>query len=156
MISPYLRQEAAKQRKYRKSQSEKGKKSAEVRLNRGATVVQPMYQPEGNSSSSLKDREREEPRCEVELNGHGPSFEVFWAAYPKHEAEKLCRQWWAKHKPDEVLLGVMLAKIEQAKQTKKWKDQGGKFIPMPATWLNQERWNDEYHVARQQKERIPL
>jgi hypothetical protein len=104
--------------------------SAQQRLNRGSTAVQ--------------------------LNGQGPRFDIFWAAYPKKEGKGACRRWWKEHKPDDELLGCMLATIEQAKQTVKWKEQGGKFIPMPATWLNQERWDDEYMPAVKQKERIPL
>ncbi len=50
----------------------------------------------------------------------------------------------------------MLMKIEQAKQTKKWKDEGDKYIPMPSTWLNEERWEDEYAAATLRKEPLPL
>lgn len=71
LYSARLAHEASGQRKYRKLQSEKGKKSVEQRLNRGSTAVQPEYQPEGNSSSSSssssslslhpkKDSEKEE------------------------------------------------------------------------------------------------
>jgi hypothetical protein len=52
LISSYLQREFQKQRKFRKLQSEKGKRSAEHRLIRGSTAVHPMHQPEGNSSSS--------------------------------------------------------------------------------------------------------
>jgi len=157
LLSARLKEEVTKQRKYRKRQSEKGKQSAQQRLNRSSTTVEPMHQPEDHSSSSLKSyRERKGSRCKIDLNGHGPSFEVFWAAYPKKEGKGACRRWWKEHKPDDELLGLMLAKIEQAKQTQQWNEQGGKFIPMPATWLNQERWDDEYHVAREQEESLPL
>lgn len=159
LVSARLRHEAAKQRKYRKAQSEKGKRSAQHRLTHGSTSVEPEHQPGANSSSSSSlnsYRERKGSGGKVELNGHGPSFEVFWAAYPKKEGKGACRRWWAEHKPDDVFLGLMLGKIDQAKQTPKWKDQGGKFIPMPATWLNQERWEDEYRSTAQRKEPIPL
>lgn len=51
-ISSRLKSEVIKQRKFRKLQSDKGKRSAEVRSNRGSTVVQPYGQPKVNSSSS--------------------------------------------------------------------------------------------------------
>jgi uncharacterized phage protein (TIGR02220 family) len=62
LISWYLRDEAAKQRKYRKSQAQKGKKSAEHRFNRGSTMVQPLGYPPPPpppfpSSSSLGEKE---------------------------------------------------------------------------------------------------
>ena len=157
LFSPRLRLEAYKQRKYRQSQAEKGKKSAKQRLNRGSTTVEPKYQPEGNSSSSSSlNSYRERMNGEVELNGYGLSFDIFWSAYPKKEGKGACRRWWKQHTPDDFLLGRMLDKIEQAKQTTKWKEQAGKFIPMPVTWLNQERWDDEYAAAVKQRERIPL
>jgi uncharacterized protein YdaU (DUF1376 family) len=45
---PYLKREAQKQLKFRKQQAEKGKRSAELRFNRGSTNAL----PQGNSSSS--------------------------------------------------------------------------------------------------------
>ena len=70
--------------------------------------------------------------------------------------KKKCHEWWKKHTPDDVLLEVMLSKIDQAKQTKKWKEEGGQFVPMPLTWLNGARWNDEYQVTSQKKDRLVL
>jgi hypothetical protein len=74
-------------------------------------------------------------------------FERFWTDYPKKEGKGACRRWWKEHTPDDVLLGRMLTAIQQAAQTSKWQEQAGKFIPMPATWLIQERWDDEYTVG---------
>lgn len=57
LISKRLKQESTKQRKYRKTQSDKGKKSAQQRFNRGSTTVQ----PKGNSlssSSSSKEKDK--------------------------------------------------------------------------------------------------
>lgn len=84
-------------------------------------------------------------------------FDRFWAAYPRKEGKGACRRWWNAHNPDGALLDRMLAKIEAAKLTAKWREQGGKFIPMPYTWLNQERWTDEYPLPSHPKPpRIPL
>lgn len=78
------------------------------------------------------------------MNGHTASFDLFWSAYPRKEGKGKCRTWWKRQKPDAALVSAMLAKIEQAKHTKKWKDDGGKYIPMPSTWLHEERWEDEF------------
>ena len=37
----------------------------------------------------------------------------------------------------------MLAAIEKQKASAQWQENGGQFIPYPATWLNQNRWEDE-------------
>jgi uncharacterized protein YdaU (DUF1376 family) len=62
LLSRRLKQEATNQRKHRKMQSEKGRKSAEQRANRGSTTVQPQREPEANSSSSSSEL-REEKRA---------------------------------------------------------------------------------------------
>ena len=30
--------------------------------------------------------------------------------------------------------------LEIQKQSKQWNEQDGKFIPLPTTWINEERW----------------
>ena len=58
-----------------------------------------------------------------------------------------------------MLLGTMLAKIDQAKQTSQWMNDRGKFIPHPATWLNAKGWEDEYEepaTSTAKPPRIPL
>ncbi len=149
LVSAYLREAALKQRKYRQLQSKKGVRSAEARRNQGSCRVEPEYQPKGNSSSSSLsssslDYTEQEKAPKLRSAATNPAgFEEFWAAYPKKEGRKACLQWWRKHRPLADLLAIMLAQIAAAKQTKKWQDEGGRYIPMPATWLNQERWNDE-------------
>lgn len=34
------------------------------------------------------------------------------------------------------------------KQTEQWKKDNGKYVPYPATWLNQERWTDEINMMQ--------
>ena len=39
------------------------------------------------------------------------------------------------------LLETMLSAIEKQKASAQWKDR--QFIPLPSTWLNKHRWEDE-------------
>ena len=48
-----------------------------------------------------------------------------------------------KLNPGEELLEQMLETIRQQKSSIQWLTDGGRFIPHPATWLNQGRWEDE-------------
>lgn len=41
-----------------------------------------------------------------------------------------------------------MAALEAAKKCDQWRKDNGQFIPYPATWLNQERWEDEYGVPK--------
>jgi hypothetical protein len=70
-------------------------------------------------------------------------FNRFWQAYPKHKAKQTALKAFKKLKADEALLETMLKAIEQQKQSPQWQRDNGQYIPYPATWLNQRRWEDE-------------
>lgn len=72
----------------------------------------------------------------------GERFERFWEAYPRKTGKGNARKLFAKLNPSEELLQRMLKAIELAKQSPQWQRDGGQYIPYPATWLNQERWDD--------------
>ena len=76
----------------------------------------------------------------------GVEFEAFWQAYPKKVGKKAALKAWrcAKDRPE---LDALLAKIAQLKETDQWKKDGGQFIPNPATFLNQGRWDDQPTVV---------
>lgn len=92
-------------------------------------------------SKPLRSQEQEQDKNKTPS---GPSpFEVFYAAYPKHEAKKDAESAFAKLNPSPELLDKMLAAIASKKQTTDWMKEKGKFVPLPATWIRAERWNDE-------------
>jgi hypothetical protein len=63
-------------------------------------------------------------------------FIEFWNIFPNHKGLKETFKSWGKLTKETHQL--ILKKI------KPWLlDNGDKFMPYPATWLNQERWNDE-------------
>lgn len=70
-------------------------------------------------------------------------FSEFWKAYPKREAKATAQKAFERYKPDRALLARMVSAIAAQKQSKQWTKEGGQFIPLPATWLNQRRWEDE-------------
>ena len=71
------------------------------------------------------------------------AFDRFWLAYPRRVGKEAARRIFERRRPDEALLAVMLVAIKKQAQTPQWQEAGGKFIPYPATWLNQCRWEDE-------------
>jgi len=73
------------------------------------------------------------------------AFEIFWAAYPKKKGKKQAIRAWEKIKPRPTIADAeKLAQIVSLQaRTPQWSKDGGEFIPLPATWLNNERWNDE-------------
>ncbi len=97
--------------------------------------------PSEEKGIELKGREgnRTEPRaraCEV-------AFDRFWIVYPKKVGKDAARAAWEKRTPSEALTVAILAAVEAQKASYQWQRDGGQFIPNPATWLNQGRWQDE-------------
>jgi DNA-binding transcriptional ArsR family regulator len=68
-------------------------------------------------------------------------FNQFWKSYPNKKAKQVAYKSFTKLKPDETLFKEIMDKLELFKQTKQWGNE--KYIPYPATWLNQKRWEDE-------------
>lgn len=70
-----------------------------------------------------------------------PQFERFWAAYPRREAKKPARVAFAKAMK-KTTLSTILAALDWQRLQPQWLKSQGDFIPLPATYLNQERWTD--------------
>jgi hypothetical protein len=70
-------------------------------------------------------------------------FDRFWDSYPRKEAKQTAKKAFEKLNPDESLLQTMLEAVERFKGSAQWREENGRFIPHPATWINQRRWEDE-------------
>ena len=70
-------------------------------------------------------------------------FDAFWLAYPKKVGKQAALKAWSKLKPDAELTQTILQAVEYQRKSAQWKRDGGQYIPNPATWLNQGRWEDE-------------
>jgi hypothetical protein len=70
-------------------------------------------------------------------------FLKFYSAYPKKVAKVEAEKSFNKINPDDELLDKIILAVSKQSQTDQWKKDGGKYIPMPSTWLNQRRWEDE-------------
>lgn len=65
-------------------------------------------------------------------------FDKFWTKYPKKVAKPSAQKAFKRIKVTDSILADMLTAIDTMKTTTKQE-----FIPYPATWLNQKRWEDE-------------
>lgn len=66
-------------------------------------------------------------------------FSDFWTIYPKHEKKKDAEKAWnalSKTKQEKALTSL-------PPHLKKWEKTEKQFIPLAASWLRGERWNDE-------------
>lgn len=75
-------------------------------------------------------------------------FLRFWSEYPKKVGKKAALGSWKRIKPDAALFDKIMAAVEAAKGSRQWQRDDGQYIPNPATWLNQGRWDDELEEVK--------
>lgn len=97
--------------------------------NRGATC-------DPNSLEAEAEAEAEKPPKPPANGGlaSDASFESFWQRYPRRDSKGHARKAWAaairKAAPDEIIAGLERYRFSETPR----------FQPLPATWLNGERW----------------
>jgi hypothetical protein len=87
-----------------------------------------------------QNKEHEETRAREEKTP--PGFDRFWESYPRKTAKQEAIKAFEKLKPDAMLIETMVKAVERQKQSAQWQEDGGRYIPHPATWINQRRWED--------------
>lgn len=81
-----------------------------------------------------------ESKTESETEPARGAFDAFWQAYPKKVGKLAAKKAFDKaNVPVETLLDA----LERQKCGEQWQKDNGQYIPNPATWLNQGRWEDE-------------
>lgn len=71
-------------------------------------------------------------------------FDRFWAAYPRKVGKPKAQTAFARLRITKREIDRMLAAIECQSKVYGWdRRENWKYIPHPATWLNQRRWEDE-------------
>jgi len=110
------------------------------------TIRSPVGNNINNNNNTLKKkRNTKEKKKRVSL------FDKFWEVYPRKVAKEPALKAWNKLRPDEALLETMLLAIQKAKNTHEWQKDEGQYIPHPATWLNQRRWEDVIETGTYQQ-----
>jgi len=106
--------------------------------------LKPLISPfEANNNNNSNNNNNKK---EKNIKKENPDFDAFWKAYPRKTAKKNAEQAWKKiTTPIETILNA----IERQKKTQQWIKDNGAFIPHPATWLNQERWNDQLEFKQE-------
>jgi len=133
--------------------SRKASDSAKARWSKIADANAMRTHSEGNATQDTLPKTQDTKHKEKPQDKPADLlFDEFWKAYPKKLGKDLAKTSFAKRKVNKELLQKMLSAIDQQKSTDQWKKDGGQFIPAPATWLNQGRWQDE--VTSQQTAKI--
>ena len=74
------------------------------------------------------------------IRDYEADFDRFWEVYPKKDSKTAARKAFMKVK---VPVDTLITAVQRQKQLPQWQKDGGQYIPNPATWLNQERWEDQ-------------
>lgn len=117
----------------------------------------PLPTPEQLQSTSrltpLKVKERKVKIKQSKVNDS--RFDKFWSIYPKKVGKGKAEESFLKVNPSEELFRQICSAVEQQKLSEQWQREGGRFIPNPATWLNQKRWGDEMGTSTT-KRKLPV
>lgn len=134
-----------------KKLSDAGRKAAETRWQSDSDT-------DGNADRMRnpmpRERERERENNTTASADAAAAFEAFWSRYPKKEGKGAAVKAWKaatkKAEPSAILAGLdaRIASWSAASTERK-------FIPLPTTWLNQERWTDEIDRPRIVNPNIP-
>mgnify|MGYP000897917542 CR=1 FL=1 len=93
---------------------------------------------EGNRKGKGKDSVH---RGDGRLDG----FDEFWTRYPRHEGKGAAEHSWVKMS-DSDRRAAVAASIEFGEKWTARPKEDRKFCPLPSTWLNGRRWEDEGFV----------
>lgn len=113
-----------------------------------------------NCNQMIPSRARAESESESNPNpnpnpkkarGDDPAFETFWAEYPKKVKKPNAQRVWASLKPEAELVARIMQGLARWKQSDQWTRDDGRFIPHPATWLNNRQWEDEVQTRKAAK-----
>jgi hypothetical protein len=99
------------------------------------------------TSNDVKDKSKTSVSVSVSV------FDTFWKVYPKKVGKRDALRAWQRAK-DKPPIEAIVQKIEECKRSEQWRKDNGQFIPNPATWLNQGRWEDEIQSPDYQRRGI--
>lgn len=99
-------------------------------------------------SINKKQEQKTKTKNENKKQEQEQKFTRFWTAYPRKVSKETARKAFERLNPDDDLLAAMIEAIERQKLSPQWQENGGKFIPHPATWLHGRRWEDEPQTIR--------
>ena len=118
-----------------------------------SNTVPTLPQRTANAEKEIEIRDRDKSKSKntiahPEVSGVviEEPFDTFWREYPRKTGKGDARKKFAKALTKTSFQNIMDA-LARVKETDQWRKDGGAFIPYPATWLNQERWDDEVQNA---------
>jgi len=143
--------------KYQNKEEQATKQATKQATNEQPTKSKKLTneQPIMNNDNNIYNKRDKEIKINAQKNAHDhlrKSFDIFWSEYPRKASKKRAFESWLKIRPDEDLAQTIIEAVTAHSQTDQWKRDGGQYIPHPATWLNQRRWEDELPKPKTREE----
>jgi len=101
----------------------------------GEAIKEELTKEELNKTKEVSCSSSDEPQTEFSL------FDYFWNIYPRKQKKKDAEKIWKKNKYEQIATLIFDNVKERIKN--EWATKEKEFIPLPSTYLNGERWNDE-------------
>lgn len=132
-----------------------GKSTCPDRENESSQMVPPLpcgthgnyntpYNPPQVEAAGEAVEQEDKPKTRGKRSAYKPDwFDALWKIYPKKNARLAAQKKWDALKPDRETCRAILAGLERDKRSEQWQRDGGKYIPMLSTYLNQRRWEDQ-------------
>lgn len=79
------------------------------------------------------------------------NFELFWSVYPNKKSKKTAFEKFKRIDFKKTSFESIIISLEKQKQSDDWTKNGGQYVPMPQTWIFNERWTDEIQAPVQQQ-----
>jgi hypothetical protein len=99
----------------------------------------------GKGGRGGKKRRKKKVVDQATLELCGIAFDAFWDAYPRKQGKEEAWDSFCKHECHQ-LMDTILPALAKHKKTPQWLRDAGQYIPYPATWLNNQRWEDDLTI----------
>ena len=76
-------------------------------------------------------------------------FDIFWQAYPSKIGRQAAYRAWCALSPEDGLAQEICMGLEQWKASRRWQENGGRFIPRAAKFLAERHWEAPPQKARE-------
>lgn len=107
----------------------------DIRLSADCCQTSANRLPESESNPNPNQN----PNTTARARGDG-AFDRFWVEYPKKVGKGQAQKAFSKVS---VSVETLIEAVQRQRNSVQWKKDGGQYIPNPATWLNQRRWEDD-------------
>ncbi len=123
-------------------------------------VIPPIV-PQTGDGGNVKDKPKPKPRKAGIKPKYTELFNEFWNVYPRKGNKSGAFESWTVIGKAQKDLGITMPEIinivkEQISKGILNLSDDLKHCPLPVTWLNQHRWEDEESVTPQTKSKYPL